>query len=122
MSANVSVLNPFRPKKVLIVVSNPTVSPVTSWPIGAWAAEFTHPYWEFTEHGYEVELATPKSGSQAGDRGAGGVVSSAVPGEAGLSRNNDWPSPGRHRDAALGYGSEGRQSYSQQNRTSHPSL
>jgi putative intracellular protease/amidase len=62
MSANVSVLNPSRPKKVLIVVSNPTMSPVTNWPIGAWAAEFTHPFWEFTEHGYEVEFATPKGG------------------------------------------------------------
>lgn len=62
MSANVSVLNPNQPKKVLIIVSNPAVSPVTGWNVGAWAAEFAHPYWEFVEHGYEVEIITPNGG------------------------------------------------------------
>jgi putative intracellular protease/amidase len=62
MSANVSVLNPNKPKKVLIIVSNPAVSPVTGWKIGAWAAEFAHPYWEFVEHGYQVEIVSPKGG------------------------------------------------------------
>ncbi len=62
MSANISVLNPDKPKKVLIVVSNPAVSPITGWPIGGWAAEFVHPYWEFTEHGYQVTIASPKGG------------------------------------------------------------
>jgi len=62
VSANISVLNPNRPKKVLLVVSNPAVSPVTGWPVGAWASEFVHPYWEFAEHGYEVTIATPKGG------------------------------------------------------------
>lgn len=63
VSANVSVLNPSQPKKVLLVVSNPATSPVTGWPIGAWAAEFVHPYWEFTEHGYEVEIVSPDGGA-----------------------------------------------------------
>jgi putative intracellular protease/amidase len=62
MSANVSVLNPEKPKKVLIIVSNPAVSPVTGWPVGAWAAEFAHPYWEFVEHGYAVDIVTPNGG------------------------------------------------------------
>jgi putative intracellular protease/amidase len=62
MSANISVLNPDRPKKVLIIVSNPAISPTTGWPIGAWAAEFIHPYWEFSEHGYQVEIASPDGG------------------------------------------------------------
>jgi putative intracellular protease/amidase len=67
MSANISVLNPDNPKRVLIVVSNPAVSPTTGWPIGAWAAEFTHPYWEFTEHGYQVDIASPQGGPIAVD-------------------------------------------------------
>jgi putative intracellular protease/amidase len=62
LSANISVLNPAKPKKVLIIVSNQATSPTTGWPIGAWAAEFIHPYWEFTERGYQVEIASPQGG------------------------------------------------------------
>lgn len=67
MAANVSVLNPDKPKRVLIIVSNPAVSPQTGWPIGAWAAEFVHPYWEFTENGYQVTIASPEGGAIAID-------------------------------------------------------
>ena len=62
MAANISVLNPDTPKKVLIIVSNPAISEQTGWPIGAWAAEFVHPYWEFTERGYAVTIASPDGG------------------------------------------------------------
>ena len=62
MSANLSVLNPAQPKRVLIIVSNPAQSPVTGWPIGAWASEFIHPYWEFSERGYQVTIASPEGG------------------------------------------------------------
>jgi putative intracellular protease/amidase len=67
VSANISVLNPDRPKRVLIVVANPAVSPTTGWPIGAWVAEFAHPYWEFTERGYTVTIASPQGGAIAID-------------------------------------------------------
>lgn len=49
-------------RRVLIVASNPSVSAQTGWPIGFWWAELSHPYWEFTEHGYEVEIASPDGG------------------------------------------------------------
>jgi putative intracellular protease/amidase len=62
MSANISILNPNKPKRVLIITANPAVSKQTGWPIGAWAAEFAHPYWEFVEHGYQVEFASPNGG------------------------------------------------------------
>lgn len=48
--------------KVLLIVSNPAVSQQTGWPIGVWAAEVTHPYWEFTEAGYQVDIASPDGG------------------------------------------------------------
>ncbi len=48
--------------KVLIITANPAVSAQTGWPIGAWVAEFAHPYWEFVEHGYQVDFASPKGG------------------------------------------------------------
>jgi len=62
MSANISVLNPAKPKRILIVLSNSAVSKQTGWTMGAWVAEFVHPYWEFTEHGYQVEFASPDGG------------------------------------------------------------
>jgi len=57
-------VNPARatPRRVLFVLANPATSPTTGWPIGFWAAEFTHPYWEFTEAGYEVEVCSPEGG------------------------------------------------------------
>ncbi len=48
--------------KVLLIVSNPTISKQTGWPIGVWASELTHPYWEFMEAGYTVDLASPEGG------------------------------------------------------------
>ncbi len=67
MAATLDVLNPDRPKRVLIVASNPTVSKQTGWPIGYWWAELTHPYWEFTEHGYEVDIVSPNGGQLKAD-------------------------------------------------------
>jgi putative intracellular protease/amidase len=61
MSAPVD--SPFsRRKRVLMVVANPAVSTTTGWPVGFWASEFTHPWYEFQQVGYEVDLASPKGG------------------------------------------------------------
>ncbi|RYH07606.1 type 1 glutamine amidotransferase domain-containing protein [Tropicimonas sp. IMCC6043] len=49
-------------KRVLMIAANPGVSPTTGWPIGFWWAELTHPFWVFTEAGYEVDIASPKGG------------------------------------------------------------
>jgi putative intracellular protease/amidase len=62
------ILDPERPKRIVIIASNPAVSEQTGWPIGFWWAELTHPYWEFTEHGYEVDLASPEGGKLEGDK------------------------------------------------------
>lgn len=51
-----------RPIRILQVVANPTRSTTTGWPVGFWAAELTHPYYEFTEAGYEVTIASPNGG------------------------------------------------------------
>jgi putative intracellular protease/amidase len=50
-----------------MVVANPAVSPVTGWPVGFWAAELTHPWVEFVNAGYNVELASPAGGKVAVD-------------------------------------------------------
>jgi putative intracellular protease/amidase len=55
-------VNRARPKRVAIVVSNPAVSTTTGWPVGFWWSELTHPYHEFSERGYEVQLFSPDGG------------------------------------------------------------
>jgi putative intracellular protease/amidase len=49
-------------KKVLIVVANPSTSTTMGWPVGFWGAELTHPYYELTERGIEVTIASPEGG------------------------------------------------------------
>lgn len=49
-------------KRILMVVSNPSISTTTGWPVGFWAAELTHAYKLFTENGYDVTIASPKGG------------------------------------------------------------
>jgi len=67
MPATIDILRPDQPKRVLIVASNPTISTVTGWPVGFWWSELTHPWWEFTEHGYLVDIASPEGGALRGD-------------------------------------------------------
>jgi len=55
-------LNPGAQKRVAIVLSNPAVSSTTGWPVGFWWAELTHPYFKFSEVGYEVEIFSPNGG------------------------------------------------------------
>jgi putative intracellular protease/amidase len=50
------------PKRVLMVVANPTTSTTTGWPVGFWASELFHPLYEFTEVGYDVTVASPDGG------------------------------------------------------------
>jgi putative intracellular protease/amidase len=55
------------PRRVLIVVANPTVSTNNNWPVGFWAAELTHPWYELTEAGFEVTIASPDGGKVEAD-------------------------------------------------------
>ena len=51
-----------EPRRVLMVVANPAVASTTGWPVGFWASELVHPWYEFTEAGYEVTIASPAGG------------------------------------------------------------
>src|SRR5262245_19518757 len=68
MQKVIHTLNPDKPKRLLILASNPADSGQTGWPIGFWWAELTHPYWEFVEHGYEVDVASPEGGRLEADK------------------------------------------------------
>lgn len=59
---NVNPVNPAHPKRVAIIISNPAVSSSTGWPVGFWWSELTHPYYEFTEVGYNMEVFSPEGG------------------------------------------------------------
>lgn len=50
------------PKRVAIVLANPTVGITTGWPVGFWWSELTHPYFAFREKGYEVEIFSYEGG------------------------------------------------------------
>lgn len=57
-----NVTNAESRKRIAIVLSNPAVSTTTGWPVGFWWSELTHPYYEFEEAGYEVEIFSPNGG------------------------------------------------------------
>jgi putative intracellular protease/amidase len=61
------MLHPEAPRRILVVASNPSVSGQTGMPIGFWWMEVSHPYWEFTEAGYQVVIASPQGGSLRAD-------------------------------------------------------
>ena len=67
MSANLNVTNADARKRILMVAANPSTSTTTGWPIGFWWAELTHPYWAFTEAGYDVEIRSPLGGTLQAD-------------------------------------------------------
>lgn len=67
MSANVNVTHPETNKRVLLIAANAATSTVTGWPVGFWWAELTHPYWVFTEAGYEVDIRSPDGGALQAD-------------------------------------------------------
>jgi putative intracellular protease/amidase len=60
---NTNAVNPARPRKVAIVLANPAISTTTGWPVGFWWSELTHPYFELTERGYQVEIFSPRGGA-----------------------------------------------------------
>jgi putative intracellular protease/amidase len=67
MSASLNVTHPDARKRILLVAANPSTSKTTGWPIGFWWAELTHPYWVFTEAGYDVEIRSPRGGALEAD-------------------------------------------------------
>jgi putative intracellular protease/amidase len=59
---NRNPVNPAAPRRAAIVISNPGVSTTTGWPVGFWWSELTHPYFRFTEAGWEVDIYSPDGG------------------------------------------------------------
>jgi putative intracellular protease/amidase len=64
---NLNALDAGNPKRVAIVISNPSVSTTTGWPVGFWWAELTHPFFKFSEAGYDVEVFSPNGGACTAD-------------------------------------------------------
>lgn len=64
---NPNQVNPHRPKRVAIVISNPAISTTTGWPVGFWWSELSHPYVAFQEAGFEIEVFSPAGGKCEAD-------------------------------------------------------
>ncbi len=64
---NRNPVNARKPKRAAIVVSNPSVSTTTGWPVGFWWSELSHPYFKFAEIGYEVDIYSPLGGACEAD-------------------------------------------------------
>jgi putative intracellular protease/amidase len=60
--SNLNPVDPARPKRAAIVISDPAVSTTTGWPVGFWWSELTHPYFAFTEAGWQVDIYSPRGG------------------------------------------------------------
>ncbi len=57
-----STANTPAKKRVLMIVANPSVSTTLGWPVGFWASELTHAWYELTQTGHEVTVASPEGG------------------------------------------------------------
>lgn len=64
---NANRANAERAKRIAIVIANPAVSTTVGGPVGFWWSELTHPYFAFTEAGYEVEIFSPEGGKCEAD-------------------------------------------------------
>jgi putative intracellular protease/amidase len=60
--SNLNPVDPAQPKRAAIVISNPAVSTSTGWPVGFWWSELTHPYYAFTDAGWQVDVYSPAGG------------------------------------------------------------
>jgi putative intracellular protease/amidase len=78
--------NPGERKRVAIVLSNPAVSTTTGLPVGFWWSELSHPYFHFTEAGYQVQLFSPLGGPCVADAWSDPEDASQVQAEDVLSR------------------------------------
>lgn len=64
---NLNPISAITPKRVAIVISNPGQSTTTGWPVGFWWSELTHPYFKFSELGYEIDIYSPNGGKCEAD-------------------------------------------------------
>jgi putative intracellular protease/amidase len=62
MSGEINVTDSDHPKKILLVIANPSTSSTLGIPVGFWGAELTHAWHAFKEAGYDVTIASPDGG------------------------------------------------------------
>lgn len=62
-----NAVNTKTPKRVAMVIANPAISTTTGWPVGFWWSELSHPYFAFTERGYQIAIFSPNGGACLAD-------------------------------------------------------
>jgi putative intracellular protease/amidase len=64
---NLNNVDNAQPKRIAIVIANPSTSATTGWPVGFWWSELTHPYAKFSEKGYAIEIFSYTGGKCVAD-------------------------------------------------------
>jgi putative intracellular protease/amidase len=65
---NRNLVDPKKPKRIAIVIANPSVSTTAGWPVGFWWSELSHPYIVLAEEGgAEIEVFSPNEGKCEAD-------------------------------------------------------
>jgi putative intracellular protease/amidase len=67
MSANLNTVRS-TPRRIAIVVANSGISSTVGGAVGFWASELIHAWYEFTEVGYEMTIASPRGGKVEFDK------------------------------------------------------
>jgi len=92
--SDLNPVNPAKPKRAAIVISNAAVSTSTGWPVGFWWSELTHPHYAFTEAGWQTDIYSPDGGNCAWD-------AMSDPDDAGGWQAEDQISRGYKNDPAF---------------------
>jgi hypothetical protein len=73
MAGEIDVLNPDKPKRILMLASSPAVSEQTGWPIGFWWAAHA-PVLGVRRARLPVDVASPEGGPLEGDKWSRGAT------------------------------------------------
>jgi putative intracellular protease/amidase len=63
MPVEIDVIDPDKPRRVLMVIANPATSTTLGITVGFWGAELVHAWHAFREAGYDVTVASPDGGA-----------------------------------------------------------
>src|SRR5918997_874339 len=75
----IDVIDPERPPRILMVVANPGISKTVGWPVGFWASELFHPFYEFMQKFGTASELSHEDSSVSEEAGASAPASAVRP-------------------------------------------
>ncbi len=55
-------VSPKKPKRVALVIANPSFNTIANWPCGFWWSELAHPWHVLSEKGCDIKIFSPRGG------------------------------------------------------------